>query len=50
MELNVIPQAVAWIGRDGTGHSLLYQLVKSIPSLFEFDSTARGAARKRKLG
>ena len=62
MKLNVIPHAVAWMARGGigetwygshdTGHSLLYQLVKSMPSLFEFDSRAKGAAaagKKRKL-
>lgn len=35
MELQVMPQALDWIGRDYVGHSLFYQLVRTMPSLIE---------------
>jgi Ran GTPase-activating protein (RanGAP) involved in mRNA processing and transport len=33
MKLQVMPQGLAWIGRDYIGHSLLYQLVRTMPLL-----------------
>jgi len=49
MELEVLPHAISWIGRDGTGFPLLYHLVQSMPSLlFNSDSEAKGAGTKRK--
>ena len=42
MELEVLPHAMGWASRDG-GHSILYQLVRSMPSLFDYES-------KKKLG
>jgi len=45
MELEVIPTAIAWMGRDRTGHSLLYRVVRScLPTLF--DSNAKKAAAR----
>ena len=41
MELAIIPYAIAWMGRDSTGHSLLYNVVRSLPTLF--DSNAKKA-------
>ena len=35
MDLNILPHAMGWIGRNDTGRSLSYQLVRSMPSLFE---------------
>jgi len=37
MELDVLPQAIAWAGRDDTGHSLLYKLFQTMPTLFDTD-------------
>ena len=44
MELAIIPYAIAWMGRDSTGHSLLYNVVRSLPTLF--DSNAKKAKAK----
>ena len=49
MKLKMIPSAVAWIGRDGTGFQLMHQLVKSMPSLFESNANVVGTKRKRDL-
>ena len=38
MELEVLPHAMGWASWDGTGHSILYQLVRSMPSLFDSDT------------
>jgi len=35
MELNVLPTAISWIGRDDIGLSVLYRLCQSLPELFE---------------
>lgn len=35
MELGVLPQAVAWAGKDVSGRSLMYQLIRSLPFMFE---------------
>lgn len=35
MELNVLTQALAWMGRDCDGFDLLYQVTRYVPSLFE---------------
>ena len=34
MDMEVLPHAIAWIGRDGTGQSLLFKLVQSMPTCF----------------
>jgi len=47
MELGVLPHAMRWTGRNHIGHSLLYQLVRSMPTLFDYESM-RAAVRKRK--
>ena len=52
MSLNVIPHAIAWVGRDDTARSLLYHLVHGMPSLFDFRGKAKavgGTKRKRLL-
>jgi len=51
MELGVIPHALGWTGRDDTGHSVLYQLVRCMPSLFELERMKVKATpgMKRKL-
>mmetsp|Transcript_38962 Transcript_38962/g.70190 ORF Transcript_38962/g.70190 Transcript_38962/m.70190 type:complete len:580 (+) Transcript_38962:354-2093(+) len=52
MELQVLPHAIAWMGRDGiddndeittetNGRSLLYQFLRGIPSLFEINGGNR---------
>jgi len=43
MELEVLPSAIVWIGRDFTGLSLLYHLFKSMPTLFDKNSKAAGS-------
>ena len=43
MELNILPHAVSWIGRNNIGHSLLYRLVNSMPSLLEYGSRKKKA-------
>ena len=35
MESDVMPHAIAWIGKDDMGYSLLYQLVRAMPSLVD---------------
>ena len=49
MDLGVLPQVVAWIGREDTDHSLLYRLVKDMPSLFDCGVAVNGGT-KRKIG
>lgn len=43
MELGLLPHAIEWTGRDDTGHSVLYQIVRSMPSLFEYESRKKKA-------
>ena len=51
MDLGVLPQVVAWIGREDTEHSLLYRLVKDMPSLFDDCGVAvNNGGTKRKIG
>ena len=49
MELNKLPSAVSWMGRerDDIGLSVLYQLCKSLPCLFESNLKVAGLKRKR---
>ena len=50
MEWQVLPHAMAWIGRDDTGLSLLYRFVQGMPDLFDRGSklnNAGGMKRKR---
>ena len=35
MESDVMPHAIAWIGKDDMGYSPLYQLVRAMPSLVD---------------
>jgi len=55
MKLKVLPHAMAWLGGESswtggknTGRTPLYQLLRSLPSLFESQSS-RLTGRKRKL-
>jgi len=48
IELEVLPHAIAWVGRDDTGHSLLYTLFQTMPTLFDTDRKAKGVGAKRK--
>ena len=50
MELNELPSAISWIGRDTIGFSVLYQLCKSLPCLFESNLKVVGVKRKREGG
>ena len=52
MKWKVMPHAISWIGRDNTGHNLLYQLLRSQPSLFVSQRSAllKSAGAKRKRG
>ena len=52
MELNVLPQALSWAGRDDDGHSLLYELVRGMPSMTEHGNAVQdfvSGKRKRAL-
>jgi len=48
MDLKVLPLAMAWMGKDYMGHSLLLQVVKSVPSLFEANCNSHTLGAKRK--
>ena len=48
MKMKVLPQAMSWIGRDVEGFLLLYQVVHSMPTLFDFDSQSKSVSGKRK--
>ena len=48
VELEVLPQAIAWVGKDDIGHSLLYKLFQTMPTLFDTDRKAKAAGTKRK--
>lgn len=50
MEWGELPQALAWIGRNDTGHSLLFEMCQSMPSLFDTESKAKATGAKRKYG
>ena len=50
MDMTVIPHAIAWIGRDSTGHYLLYNVVRSLPTLFDSDAKAKAAKTAGSLG
>ena len=50
METPVLPRAVAWAGRDMNGHSLLYQILRCIPSLFGSSEKNNSVILKRKRG
>ena len=50
MELVELPQVISWIGRNDTGHSLLYKLCQHMPSLFDTESKAKATGTKRKYG
>ena len=52
MDVYVMPHAISWIGRDRALHSLLYNVVRGMPTLFDSDAKAKAAAAgiKRKIG
>ena len=50
MELELLPHAIAWMGQDDTGHSILYQLVRSMPTLFDPESMKTAATKKKIFG
>jgi hypothetical protein len=37
MELNVLPLAIAWIGRYGRGNDILFTLVRHVPFIFDLE-------------
>lgn len=46
MEMNCMPHAIEWIGRDALGFTLMYHLMHAMPSLFEMDTKIAGKKRK----
>ena len=48
MEMKVLPHAIAWIGRDDAGNSLLYKFFHGMPSLFELGDNSKATTTKRK--
>ena len=53
MDGNVMPHAISWIGRDMALHSLLYNVFREMPTLFDSDAKAKAATagiNKRKIG
>ena len=48
MELEVLPRAISWVGRKVDGLALLYNLLQSMPTLFDFESKAKAVNGKRK--
>ena len=50
MEMKVLPHAIAWIGRDDAGNSLLYNFFHGRPSLFELGDNSKATTTKRKRG
>ena len=52
MEVCVMPHAISWIGRVSSLHSLLYNVVRGMPTLFDSDAKAKAVAAgiKRKIG
>ena len=54
MQLELLPQAMSWIGDDSDNENdakdstnLMYQLVKSMPSLFESDVVKKKRKRSK---
>ena len=50
MEMRVLPFAMAWMGRDNKGHSVLYCILRSLPSILGFHcmkGNCFGLKRKR---
>lgn len=48
MELDVMPQVVAWIGKDTVGFPLLHRLVRGMPSLCDYRGNAKLVEDERK--
>lgn len=48
MELAMLPRAMAWSGRNNVGHSLLYKVLRGVPSLFDFRHEGAAPRSKRK--
>lgn len=44
-----LPVAIAWIGRDEWGYSLMYNTVQNFPELFDSRNIQPAVAKKRKL-
>mmetsp|Transcript_20121 Transcript_20121/g.43688 ORF Transcript_20121/g.43688 Transcript_20121/m.43688 type:complete len:639 (+) Transcript_20121:129-2045(+) len=49
MKLKVLPHAISWMGRNNSGHTLLYQLLRSLPSLFLSEQKMKASGAKRKM-
>lgn len=49
MDMNVLPQAMSWIGREDDGHSLMFTLLQSMPCLFDrtLSKTSSGQMKRR---
>ena len=45
----VMPQVLAWAGRDADGSTLMYRLIRRVPSLFGL-SAPSSTGHKRKRG
>ena len=50
MECGELPRALAWVGRNNTGRSLLYKMCQSMPSIFDTKSKTNVTGAKRKYG
>ena len=48
MSASTLPHAMEWIGRDNLGFSLMYRVVRGIPSLFEPKISSGSVGSKRK--
>lgn len=48
MEMNVLPRAISWIGRNGIGCHLMYELLRSLPTLFDKEHKARAVGQARR--
>ena len=52
MDMDVMPQVVAWIGKDAVGFPLLHRLIRGMPSLCDYRGNAalvEAERKKRKL-
>ena len=51
LQLAMMPHAMAWMGKDDIGRSLLYRFVQSAPFLFELNgrTTANAVGGKSKM-
>ena len=50
MNMDILPRAMEWIGRNDLGLSLMYQVARGMPSLFELNTKPKSVVgNKRKL-